>query len=306
MRRSRFNPQPKTKRYRSNPHLIAVLQILQRYRYLPINFIYALLPKEFQTKAGYKYLQMRLTEYAGWKLVARPKEQEFTRNALYRKCVYTLGAEGKRLLEQEGLGTEYQIGKGNSFWHEVHTCILVASLELQFKDQFIHWPTILKQEKVPVATRESSSPFNIPVQTPHNKHAIPDGLPFCIRGNRALFFLGIETDMSTESLTGASKKTIEKKLLNYIDIAQRKTYQTHYGFPNMLIPFITTSEKRMNNMMEVLDSITHGKGASYILFSHVPHLKYQEESPDPFDLTTPFQRVNNPPFDLSTELNKAR
>ncbi len=75
----------------------------------------------------------------------------------------------------------------------------------------------------------------------------------------------------------------------------------------MMVPFVTTSEKRMKNMMKLLDKITEGRGARYIIFKHLPNLASIEKTPEPTDLllTDPWERVGHEPFDILSELKHA-
>lgn len=204
-----------------------------------------------------------------------------------------------------GEGFDIQIGVGNSYHHEALTCLIIASLEISAKDfRFVHWPQLLQMEKVPEATRNHSTPFHLPLIGLSQKNQVPDGAPFCIFGDKVLCFPGIETDMGTEVLNGNRRVTIKRKLEGYINIAYHKTYQSHYGMPNMLVPFVTTSETRMKNMMKILEQITEGKGCSYIIFKHTPHLRSIGQSPEPADLLSDqWLRVGHEPFDFKQRLS---
>lgn len=307
-RRSRLNPKPKKSKVRGKTHRIRItdndldiFRILQRYRYLPINFIYALLPK----KRNYGKLQERLTDLTGHGYLERPDKQFESVNAFYKKITYALGKKGKQLMADIGEGIDIQIGAGNSYHHEALTCLVIASLEIGSKDyRFIHWPELLQMQKMPESTKNHPTPFHLPLIGMKQKNQVPDGAPFCIAGDKLLCFPGIETDMSTEVLNGTRRVTIKKKLEGYINIAYHKTYQSHFGMPNMVVPFVTTSETRMKNMMNLLDQITDGKGCSYIMFKHAPHLRSIGHSPEPANLLSEqWLRVGHEPFDMTQQLS---
>ena len=83
------------------------------------------------------------------------------------------------------------------------------------------------------------------------------------------------------------------KYFGYLEVARRKTYQKHFDFPNMIVPVVTTSKKRMLNMMKLLNETTNGKGCSFIIFKYVPHFTSMEKTPEPTDilLTRDWERV---------------
>ena len=306
-RRSRLHPRPKTTKVRGRTHALritendlAIFRILQRYRYLPVNFIHALLP----TQRHYGKLQERLTDLTGHGYLARPERQFETYNAYYKKLTYTLGKLGHQLMEEIGEAIDIPVGAGNAYHHEVLTCLVIASMEISAKDyRFVHWPELLQQSRVPETTRQAANPFHLPLIGRQQKHQVPDGAPFCIAGEKLLCFPGIETDMGSEPLTGSRRVTIEKKFAGYGKVMHHRTYRAHYGMPTMLIPFVTTSETRMHNMMALLERMTEGKGCSYILFKHTPHLRALDRSPEPADLLSDaWRRVGHPPFDLQDQL----
>lgn len=306
-RRSRLNPKPRKSKVRGQTHRIRItdndldiFRLLQRYRYLPVNFIHELLPR----KRNYGKLQERLTDLTGHGYLSRPDKQFETYNAYYKKLTYELGKKGKELLKDFGEDMDIAIGSGNSYHHEALTCLVIASMEISTRDyRFVHWPELLRQSKVPESTRVSSNPFQLPLIGMKQKHQVPDGAPFCIAGKRLICFPGIETDMGTETLTGSGRVTIKNKFEGYRNISKHRTYESHFGMINMIVPFVTTSEKRMHNMMSLLNQITGGKGCSFILFKHASHLRSLDRSPDPADLLSEeWLRVGHEPFDLRAQL----
>lgn len=103
---------------------------------------------------------------------------------------------------EHGLGIDVKIGTGNSYHHEVLTCLVTASMEISCPLEFVHWQDLLTFKKVPATTKTSATPFSIPLVHLDRKHLRPDGAPFCLRDARPLCFLDVETDMSTEVLAG--------------------------------------------------------------------------------------------------------
>lgn len=311
--RSRFNPKSQYKSYRVTGRLTSTLKVMQAYRFLPSNLILELLPPEFRKGThAYEYLRTNLHEWVGHDLLKRPKFQTQALNCLGKKTVHELDKEGKKILGYLGVDFSYSVGTGSSPWHELQSCVVLASLEVAVRDQyqFIHWPQWIESEKVPVKTRESKTPFQVPITNGNSKTVIADSLPFIIKGERNLCFMGLEVDMATETQgmrveSHARKVTNRKKLENYLHITQQGIYKSHYGFPNMVIPFIFTSEVRMRNAMKVLGDLTKGKGAPNILFKYVPDPRVFDSSPDilQFDAFH-WERVGHPAFDLHEQLKK--
>lgn len=302
VRRNRTRPERRRTRggevhtIRPSRRDVAIFDVLQRYRYLPLNFIYELLP----VGGNYKKFQERLTDLTGARYVNRPAAQWQSYNAFYKKLAYELGTNGKRHMRDLGRSYDYSPPKGNSYHHELLTSMCIASLEIACSEiEFIHWPQVMTFDMVPDHTKASKVPFHLPLLHCSQHSLIPDGTPFVIRGSKTLCFAGIETDMHTENITGKNKATLDGKFRGYMNIAGHKTYSSHYGFPNLMVPFITTSERRMKSMMNQLEAVTEGKGATFMIFTHVPNPRVIDNSPEPYDLLTrTWYRVGKPPIRL--------
>jgi hypothetical protein len=74
--------------------------------------------------------------------------------------------------------------------------------------------------------------------------------------------------------------------------------------PNMLVPIVTVSGTHMVNMIDLVLSLTGGRGASYLLFKILPDFVSVERTitPDLSILAEPGQRAGHPPFDILKEL----
>lgn len=310
---SRFTPKPQYKTYRITKRLIETLKVMQAYRFLPSNLIHALLPDELRKGShSYEYLRTNLHEWTGHKLLQRPKFQQHSLNCLAKKTIHEINTGGKGVLATVGYDLSYSVGTGSSPWHELQACVVLASLEIAVRDQydFFHWPRWISSAKVPDATQNSKTPFNIPITNGNSKTVVADSQPFIIKGERNLCFLGLEVDMASETQglkanSPARKVTIRKKLENYLHITHDRIYKTHYGFPNAVIPFIFNSEARMRNAMEMLNELTHGKGSTNILFKYVPDPRVFETSVEviQFDAFR-WERVGHSDFDLHEQLKK--
>ena len=297
---------------------ISVYKILNRYRYLPTRFVWRLLPDGVRG-LSYKRFQDRLTTLYHEGFLNRPARQWWAVNARYKDCIYELDDGGRGVLRECGV-TPRRRGGGKNFSHQLLTNLVQSSMELWCADNpaldYVTWDTILGYRTLPDETRRSSTPFKIPVVVDGGEGiVIPDGEPSGVwftdqSGTRvALCFLGCEADCGTETLEPLDRRqrqSIAYKFRAYLDIAKRKTYRTHFGFPNMIVPFVTSSEQRKKNMMRVFERITDGEGAPFIIFKTLPHLLSHEKTPEPADLllTEPWARVGHPPFDVLSELRR--
>lgn len=312
-RRSRWNPQPKKDckgksiPLRIRQRDVLIFQILDRYRYLPTSYIYRLLPEE--VRGNETWFKNRLTDLTGNKFLKRPKQQQANYAANYTELVYELGLRGIQYLREVNKLTRHCVGYANPYLHEVLICKTIACLEILCKETpgytFIPWQELLLFKQVPQATKNAQDPF---LMTAGTGCIRPDGLPFVIRIDDAngkqqnLCFPGIEVDMGTEVLGSRSSSTrtsLRNKFKGYIEIAKKRVYTSHFGFPNMLVPFISTSTRRMNNMEKVLLEESNNQGVSFIFFMSIDQL---ESNPTPqhyLDFySAPWQRVGHPDFCL--------
>lgn len=289
------------------PRDIRIFQLLQRYRYLPSNFITTLVG------SSHRYLIKRLGELYHSGYLNRPEQQWQAVNARYKPAVYELDMKASIALRDLSLHSAHQVGHGRNFNHELLACLVTASIELACRAhslQFVSWEEILDHERTPEATRNSGRPFNIPVSVQRTQSFLrPDGRPFALRSHATLCFPGFEVDRATEPLEPMSmngRANIEMKFRQYLAMARAGVYRSHFGFPNMIVPMITTANKRMSNMMRLLDKLTDGKGCSFIIFKTMPDLTSFDDSPKPTPafLVEPWLRVGYPPFDIPAALQR--
>jgi hypothetical protein len=144
---------------------------------------------------------------------------------------------------------------------------------------------------------ESSQPHALAL--PANT-LMPDGKPFAIRRFfRWRFVLGMEIDRGTEPLTaGRDRSSIRQKFENYAVCFHERIYAAHYGFPNAVVLFVTTSDTRLRSMMALCKNVIGP--CSYLAFAHTKDWALEPRFPPPNgDLIGPFQRVGHPPLNLS-------
>lgn len=111
--------------------------------------------------------------------------------------------------------------------------------------------------------------------------------------------LGKEIDRATEPLTTAhARRSIRQKLEHYHEVFDGRLYASHYGFPNAVVLFVTTSPARMASMMELCRDVIGP--CSYLLFAHTKDWANEPRFPPPNgDMLGPYQRVGHPPINLA-------
>ena len=166
-----------------------------------------------------------------------------------------------------------------------------ASIELGVRKdpafQLIHWPAIRdngwtehgQQKKIPGALN-LRDPHLIQLRAGHSRG---DGAPFILKhAGDQLFILTKEIDRNTEPFTSASeRRTIKQKFEHYEEIFARNLYQTHYGFPNSIVLFVTISESRMNSMVTFAEE-TIGR-CPWLVFYHWKDWYNERSYPPPTD-----------------------
>src|SRR5205085_8917037 len=175
---------------------------------------------------------------------------------------------------------------------------------------FIPWKEI--HARMPEKTRNSKLSHCLPVNISYriggkehrsDKALMPDAV-FGIEweGKGARYF-ALECDRDHEPLmrSNLEQTSYLRKILQYQGVMTEKTYRTHWGLPNLLALNLTTTEFHQNKIMELVDELTEGKGASYLLFNTMPSLGdfAKPEPPTGRLLSEPWQRVAHPNFYLS-------
>ncbi len=290
---------------------IEIFALLVRFRYLPSDYIHAFVGGN--EKALGRRLNL-LSREPNLYLV-RPHQQRQNADANYRRLIYQLDERGSRALRERDLPFLSKSHHHN-FAHEVLVAQITASIELGTKEntniRLITWPEILASANMPQATRDSPTPATIRVTyslrgESRSDEITADGRPFglerTIDGRRSyLFFPGIEADCATEPLDAGDldRSSIAKKLSAYTAIGENGIYRSHFGFPNFLVPFVTTGSTRMRSMMQLLDRLTGGRGSKMFLFKTFPSFTSPDKPPpaNGHMLTAPWQRVGFPPLSL--------
>lgn len=254
------------------------------FHYLPSNWIHAFVGGDAQ----------RVSKRLG-RLAREPHGYLVRRQARYKHAVYARTAKADTYLG------EHRQRDRDPFAHRLLQDLVTASIRLSVgrdpRLNFVPWLDLAATGKVPAATLDSAEPHAIPLES---GKIVPDGKPFAIRaGNRWRFVLGMEIDRGTEPLASPqARRTIAKKLDNYAGCFSRQLYASHYGFPNSLVLFVTTSAARMHSMMALTERVIGP--CSYLAFAHTTDWAITPSFPSPHgDLLGPLHRVGHPPLVLT-------
>jgi Replication-relaxation len=290
---------------------IEIFKLLARYRYLATDDIQALVGGELKPIVHRLNLLSRKPNL----FVNRPHQQRQAADANYRRFVYELDERGSRVLRERGMSFLPKSYHRN-FAHELMVCRITASIEIGVRAdpsiRLITWREILASDKTPAETRSAERPAYIPISFSangenHRTEVCADGAPFGLESSRAgrrtyLFFPGIEADCGSEPISTSDfeRTSISKKFAAYLAIAEQGVHDSHFGFPNFFVPFITTTRVRMESMMALLDRLTGGQGAKMFLFKIFPSFTSFEKpsASTGHMLTQPWQRVGHPQFHL--------
>lgn len=289
-----------------------IIKPLARYRYLPADYLHAL------TGGSLDYLVSRLALLSRQPncFLQRPPQQRANASANCRRLIYELTGRGICVLQEHGLTVQRQRSPAN-FAHELMTCELMASVELGTivaGIRLIGWQDILQSANMPNSTRALAKPYAIPVTVTHDgkvhaANVVADGEPFGIarpqeHGSVYFFCPGIEADCGTEPVDASDfeRSSLYRKFVLYLAIEQQQIYRSHFGFPNLYVPFITANTARQASMMKLLERITSGIGSKNILFKIFPVFTSFEKprAPSGHMLTEDWQRVGHPPFNFLT------
>lgn len=306
--RSRLTPTPRGRRLALTPRDLLLFGVLDRYRYMPSNFLLAFL-------GGHStYHRQRLTDlfHEGW--LRKPASQWETFNARYRPNSYELTPKARSALAGVAGLSSHIIGAGAPFWHEHLVCLVMASIELSARQggvALLSWRDVL--DRAPRGTQQSATPFAIPVQSTEAGHRTlrPDGLPFGLMGSRALWFPGIEVDRHTEPLHPTDLRgrgsSILLKFVLYRQFVRDRVFEAHYGMPNAMVPIVTVNTAHMRNMIDLAMSLSEGRGFKWMLFRSLEDVSSRSSTPEPqLDLLSgTWERPGNAPVRLIEELNRA-
>lgn len=266
-RNSRFNREPILTD--GKPDAVAIVKsdielfkVMARYPYLNVEWLAALTggsPKALNARLN------RLKRKPNCFVKVADAQVESPRRYLYEKLSYELDKPGRRIIEELGVSLPEKTTK--ILAHQTMVSEVMASFELGAKGdiRLIPWSEILDREETPAKLLRDTHPFTFPVsygyrREHHKKNVTPDGRPFGLEWDdgdnlHEYFFIGFEADCATEPVESSQwgRSSIERKFCEYMAIADQQLYRSHFGFPNLYVPFIFTEAARMRTAMALLE-----------------------------------------------------
>ncbi len=318
-RRSRMRRTSVGKRIELTDRDIELFKLLNRYRYLRSNFLYAFLggvsETRFKERLGHLFHDGRH--------INRPEQQWQYANCRYMPVIYELDDRGEQVLRERGLtqGDSPLLKKGRmgayrQFAHELMICDCMASIELGVRQnqnlRFISWQEIVA--KAPEGTRKLDNPFAIPVSISHSFsrtvamqradiRIVPDGLfglEYARDGQKAYRFFALEADRNTLPVTRSDlyQTSYLRKILAYRQIAAQNTHKSHLGIPILLILTVATNEPHMTRIMSLVKELAHEGKSKLFLFKTMTSVGDFKKAPEAAGhmLTDPWRRVGYDPF----------
>ncbi len=310
MRLSRWSRDPildekgKAKIAHITAHDIGIFNHLnpERYRYLPANYLHALLGGDYSSLR--KRLEI-LTRKPNC-FLNRPQQQCHFANANYRHLIYELDENGRSYLIDAP-----RVPAREFFAHQVMIDTSFASIELGARPARIILPAeILAYRKFPAEFRDEAKPFSIPVcinrrfrdRTHHAEFDYTsDGLRGIEFPDRSYRFIQLEAEHRNRvNCSNLHQTSFLKKFLALAQIHERKLYQKRWGIPNLFTLVVAPTQERIETMKELILRETGGKGSPHIGFRVVPVLEDIDRKlvPDPTLFTGTWERAGYPPHAL--------
>ncbi len=279
-RRSRFKSDPRGagrhgERVSGTRNQLAVLDLLLAYPCLPSTYIKAWLP------SGSVPDVILLLAQEGY--IGAPTEATMHANPNNRPTVYELKPKGLQLLYS--FGRPMRPTSNEQFRHKYLASITQFSFDIATREV----PGLKKR-----TLDDIKSHPNYPGGTDPD-HILPDAPLFGYEytqptGRKRYFYLhGFEADRGTEPITGFKRQTIERKVAQYARYLADRVYSDVYGISNLSIAFITISDARAHNILDIIRK-TAADQAERFLVKYLPDFIHDAKPPAPsgYLLTEPW------------------
>ena len=294
-RRRRNQREPKGITLELTPLKVSILQKLNDYYDLPTSFICALHPESADQYIG-RVLRKMYEENNPFKLPLLARDDMYG-DHFSKQEVHMLGPGGKLASKQLGLES-HTLGTGMQKYHEKMLIACSASIEIACRQNgrtFHNTTAIINRPQTPAAAKTAKNPRRVKLDDRHS--LMMDDL-FSIGYPDGFHYYGLEADTGTEQLEKRPKySSIEQKLEYAREFYDRKLYKTVYGLTSLLTLFVTVSEVRMKNMMQLATKTGLGNATLFTFIAEYAK-KYRPYKPAPQLLTQQWFRGNGQPFSL--------
>ncbi len=236
----------------------------------------------------------------------KPEQQKaaLTLNLYANHLVYDLTDDGRALLDELGLLSQYPAAPGGPWLHQYMTACITASIEL----------ATLKRPNIRYLSADDLLPADVSIGTPlalrnprtnsTSRHTlVPDGLfglEYISEKKRRIFF--VETDRATEPIYTADfrRRSWYRTYLQYLEFIGRRVYRSTYGITDApaVVLIVTTSPTQKHNIINMLMKETSGKGCTFMLFQTAPEFNPFTKPPGIMSrfLEGPWERAGQPDF----------
>lgn len=272
---------------RLTPRDLDIIRHVARHRFLNSRQI-----KELVGKSPRIVRRLELLFRCGY--LDRPRAQLiYYSKAGSEPLVYALARKGAQILAETDRDSSeaYRWTLKNKRVGQVHVQHTIEAADILVKlasatKATKHMRLVTQDEllaEAPQSTGELTQPFKISADVEwgkrhHRLSVIPDevfALEFTDGGDveRSYFFLELDRETmpvmrKANSLDKHDRQTsILSKLLTYHRAWRARTHTERFGWENFRVLTVTTSEKRLDSMLEAVDAVTGGRGSSLFLFA---------------------------------------
>lgn len=304
-RRSRMKRTRSGKRVELTSRDIEIFRALSRLRYLSSTTLHALVGGQSTTR-----FKDRLTTLFHEGFIDRPQPQWLLASCRHAPVVHELGAGAAKVLRSEADEVAPMTPLGDhphrQFQHSLMICEVLASIDLQLRQfpgrRLIGWQEIIGKATEHVRSSERPLRFAASVVQGSGSRidtvVEPDavfGIEYQQAGRTSYRFFALEADRGTMPIvrSNMNQSSYFKKILAYRDVIARQIYKSQLGLPNLLVLTVTTSEKRMHEMMSFLQE-SFGASAPFLfkvgqMAGHGPDCATEL-------MMRPWLRVGHPPL----------
>jgi hypothetical protein len=228
-----------------------------RFHYLSAQWIAALFDWSYQS-AVRRTRKMRRAPNNTLRLA--PEQQRHPERYFYGELYLCIDENGVKKLEKKG-DLPFERPAPVNMTHQLMIDLPMASIAKGCKHNSaltLHWwDQITTWDKVPEATRKSKSAS---IKLKDGSSIRADGLPFVIERNfpglqkELMFFVGLEADCDTESMT-----VINEKLRAYIEVLIDRLYFGKFGSKTFNVIWVAPTQARINKIMAAWEKLTADK-----------------------------------------------
>jgi hypothetical protein len=215
-----------------------------------------------------------------------PELQYQTINADYKRLVYSLTDQGKKVLKDNGVRLNQWGDHSASFAHDWMAAHCVASLKLAAPDKFIFPRDIAAKATV-------ESPFVFPISA--EKSLYPDWPVFGFDHGQEHIFCIWEMDCNTRTV-----KQMVEKIRDYLKLDEPDQNGDNFFWRRLRITtnyvcIVTTDPGHLRGILK------EAPKSDIVLYNTIPHFSTLDYTPEPLTelWSKPWQRVGHPDFYLN-------